>query len=501
MKKLNAHIVIIPLLLVALLAGLVLTFPTTSTNIISFLRQSICNELTSYYLLFGLAMLGLLVYIAVSKRGDIKLGDEKPMNTLTWGSLIFTSTMAADILFYSFHEWTYYYNQSMLLERRVEQSEKLLWSSTYPLFHWGFIPWAFYLILAVCYAYMFYKKRVTRQNISEACRPVLGKQSDKFIGKAINVIAVIGLICGTSTTFSVATPLITSIICKVFSIDNTQIISVVTLLIIAVIYTFAVLVKNGINVVAKFTTLAFSFLLAMFFIFGNPRFILENGLQGLGNMLQNFLTLSTWTSPTRQSTFVQDWTIFYWAYWIAWCVATPFFIAKISKGRTIRQTIVGGMIAGLLGTFSSFIVFGGFGMHAQAKGMFDMAACIDSGMSAADTIVELIYTTTKSNASLIVVLITMIGLYASTFDALTDVISAFSYKRLNINSSASVRVKLFWALTFIVLPCALLFSDVATQNLMSISIIAALPLTIIMALVVASFIKDSKKNSHKTVYF
>lgn len=498
MKRIDKSVLFLPTILVICISALLSTFPDVGSMIIDSVRNFLGNELGVYYLIFGIAALCMLAYLAFSKIGKIRLGTEtdKPMNTLTWGILIFTSTMAADILFYSFHEWTYYYNSPMLLDKVVAESEKLLWSSTYPLFHWSFIPWSFYLVLAVVYAYMFYvAKRQSKQKISEACRPILNDKADRWQGKLINIVAVFGLLCGTSTTFSVTTPLMTSIVCKLFGLQKSHFISICILLAIAIVYTFAVLRHNGISMIAKLTTILFSVLIALFFIIGNPRFIIESGVQGIGNMLQNFVRMSTWTDPTRATNFPQDWTIFYWAYWIAWCVATPFFIAKISKGRTIRQTIIGGLIAGLLGTFTSFITFGGFGMSKLVAGTFNMPELINEGLSPADCIVELISTSKFSVVLFIVLLLTMIGLYASTFDALTDVMSAFSYKKLNIDDTASKKIKIFWAAIFIVLPIALLFSDSTTQQIMSMSIIGAFPLTLIMILVVIAFFKDLHRNS------
>lgn len=500
-RKLNWSVLLIPTLIVLLLGILITIFPEASVNVITKVRSFFGDTLSSYYLVFGFLAFAVLLYMAFSKTGQIKLGNQKPMKTFTWGALIFTSTMAADILFYAFHEWTYYWNANVSdIAETATTSSKVLWSETYSLFHWGFIPWAFYLVLAAIYAYHFYKrKKDKRQSLSAMCEPVIGKKnSTGFLGKLIDCTSVVALLLGTSTTFSVATPLITAIICKLFGLVNTPLISIITLVVIAMIYGTAVLIGNkGISVLAKITTILFSCLLAAFFILGGPQFIAENGIQGIGNMLQHFTQMSTWTDPLRVSNFPQDWTTFYWAYWIAWCVATPFFIAKISKGRTIKQTLIGGLFCGLLGTFASFIVFSGFGMNLQASGTFDAASLIANGASPAQVIIEMISTSKLAIPLMILLALTMICLYASTFDALTDVVSSFSYRQLSIYESPSKKVKLYWIAIFLVLPIALLFLDTTNQVLMSLAIIAAFPLTIIMALIVISFFKEIKKEKER----
>lgn len=502
LKKFDKTVLIVPMAIVVVLGLIISLLPEGSSTVIGAVRNFLGNDLGIYYLAFGLAAFGLLLYLAFSKIGKIRIGSaaDKPMKTITWGILIFTSTMAADILFYAFHEWTYYYNASILNQTIEDAASKALWSSSYSLFHWGFIPWSFYLVLAVVYAFMFFNShRRNKQKMSEACRPLFGKHTDGWVGKLINIVAVVGLLCGTATTFSVATPLMTGLVCQLFGIKTNLLITVLILVLITVIYTTAVIFGyKGITVIAKVTTCFFGFLLAFFFIVGGPRYILESGFQGLGNMLQNFFDMSTWTDPIRASTgaasgFPQDWTIFYWAYWIAWCVATPFFIAKISKGRSIKQIVLGGGLAGLLGTFASFIVFGGAGLHLQTNGTIDGAGMIAAGATPVEVIIKIIDSLPWSKFIMVVLFITMVGLYASTFDALTDVVSCFSYKTLDVDESPSKWVKIYWAVVFLILPIALLFLDTTNQLLQSVAIIGAFPLSFIMILIVISFFKDVKK--------
>ena len=181
MKKLNKSVIIIPTILVLVIGILITIFPNISTKIISIVKDFLCNKIGIYYLIFGLAIFLLLIFIAFSKIGKIKIGkkEDKPMNIIMWGILIFTSTMAADILFYSFHEWTNYWNANILNQQFNSLNDKLLWSSSYSLFHWGFIPWSFYLILAAIYAFMFFNMhKRNKQNMAEMCRPILKNKTD-----------------------------------------------------------------------------------------------------------------------------------------------------------------------------------------------------------------------------------------------------------------------------------------------------------------------------------
>ena len=368
-KNIEWHIVILPLLIITILAGLIFAFPEQSANTIEYLRNFFVNKLGFFYTLLGLFILGAALILAFSKYGNIQLGKmERPLySNLKWGAMIFTSTMAADILYWSLIEWVYYYdaNPQGLPEYTIIQQQQ--WSSTYPLFHWGPIPWAFYILPAVAYAYRFFVKKKPKESLAHACEPLFGNKINKLPGKIIDIFSVVGLLAGTATTFSLATPLLSKAIAEVFHIEYSNTISGLVLIFIAVVFTVAVLYgMKAISHLATACVILFFALLAIFLIFGPKIYIIESGISGIGNMLQNFLSMSTWTDPLRATGdgiqgFPQNWTIFYWAYWIAWFVATPFFIAKISKGRTIRQTILGALGFGMAGTFTSFITFGNFG--------------------------------------------------------------------------------------------------------------------------------------------
>lgn len=497
-KKLDKVILIVPITIVIVLAALMTIFPNAATLAISKVSDFLKYDFGVYYLIFGIVTLIVLGVLAFSKVGKIKLGkpEDKPMKPLSWSMLVFTSTLAADVIFYALHEWTYYWNANVSdVAETVTTGQKVLWSSTYPMFHWGGIPWAFYLVLAICYGFMlFVRARRDRQKLSEACRPLFGRKVEGPIGKAIDITSIVCLLFGTSTTFSVATPLMTNIVCKIFGLTYNLITTVIILCIIAIVYTAAVLAgSKGISLVSKIATIALGFLLSIFFVTGGPKFILESGLQGMGNMLGHYVQMATWTDPIRASSFPQDWTVYYWAYWIAWCVANPFFIAKISKGMTIKQVAIRGLLSGLAGTFMSFIILGGYGMNLQASGAFDAAQMVADGATPYQIIIEMIFAGVPSwlaYGMIVVLFFAMLGLYASTFDALTDVVSCFSYKKLDIDESPSKPIKILWAFVFLALPVGLTFLDGTNTLLMAMAIIGALPLTVIMSLIVISFFKD-----------
>ena len=251
---------------------------------------------------------------------------------------------------------------------------------------------------------------------------------------------------------------------------------------------------KGVSKLATYCTYLFFALLLYFLLLGRETsYILETGFSAIGNMVQNFIGMATWLDPLRENSFPQNWTIYYWAYWMVWCVATPFFIGKISKGRTIKNTVLGGYGWGLAGTFTSFIILGNYGLAQQMKHGLDISGFIGNGGSYSEAILKIFDTLPLSNLGLILLAITMIAFYATTFDSITMVISSYSYKRLGIDEEPDKKLRTFWAVVFIIFPIALIFSENSMYSLQSVSIIAAFPIGIIILLIVFSFFKDAKK--------
>lgn len=494
-KKVDWFITLIPMFIIVVISFLFFIFPEQSNDILGQIRFFFGDTFGTYYIVIGLGIFIVSIYLCTSKYGSIVLGesDEKPKYSfLTWGSMMFTCGLAADILFYSFSEWVMYADNQHIKELGSMQE----WAGVFPLFHWSFIPWAFYLVLAVAFGFMLHVRKRKRQRFSEACRPILGKHTDGVVGRLIDLLAVFALLAGTATTFSVATPLMAAIIENVFHVTiNRTIITIFIIFITCVVYTYSLLHGfKGISVLAKVCIyMFFGLILFVLLAGGHGRYIIETGIESLGRMAQNFIVLSTYTDPLRRTGFAQDWTIYYWAYWMVWCVAAPFFIGNISRGRTIKQTVLGGYIFGAGSTLTSFIVLGNYGMGLQTSGEYDFISQYGSNGDAYQVIINIIQTLPLAQIVLIWVLLTMIAFYATSFDSIAYTASCYSYKKLEEKENPHKLIQLLWCILLIILPVALVFSDSSMNNLQSVSIIAAFPLGIVMILIVCSFFKDARK--------
>lgn len=209
-------------------------------------------------------------------------------------------------------------------------------------------------------------------------------------------------------------------------------------------------------------------------------------------MVQNFVELSTYTDPTRTNNFPQDWTIYYWAYWMVWCIAAPFFIGNISRGRTVKQTILGGYVFGVGSTIVSFVVLGNYSLGLQTSGAADFIAQYEASGDLYELILNIINTMPGATFILVLTMVCMIAFYATSFDSIAYTAACYSYKELGENEKPHTLISLLWCILLIVLPIALVFSESSMSNIQSISIISAFPIGIIMIVMIWALFKDGK---------
>lgn len=491
-NRIDWPVVVIPFFLILFLCVSFMLAPDASKELLEQIRALFGDTLGLYYLVIGLGVFLLSIYLAFSKYGSIRLGKagEKPKySAFAWSSMMFTSGLAADILFYSFCEWILYANDPHIAEMGSMQ----VWSSTFPIFHWGPIPWSFYLVLAVAFGFMLHVRGAHKQKYSEACRAILGKRVDGLPGKCIDLLALFALLAGTATTFAVATPLMSQTISALFGVGSSKWITIAILAGTCVVYTFAIF--HGMKGVSKLSAscmyLFFSLLAYVLFFGGETRYILETGFAAIGNLTQNFFSLATFTDPMRETSFPQNWTIFYWAYWMVWCVAAPFFIGSISRGRTVRQTILGGYVFSLGGTFMSFLILGNYSLGLQVSGALDVLGIYGTSGDLYSTIISVVQSLPFAPVVLVLLVAAMIAFYATSFDSISLVASAYSYKEMGEDETPHKMVLVFWCILLILLPMALVFSESSMANLQTVSIIAAFPVGAVILLIIGSFLKDA----------
>lgn len=491
-NQLDYPLLLIPFIVICLVCSTFFLWPQAATNALGVLRGFLNHWFSSWYAIIGLLGIAVSLYLAFSPIGKIRLGKkETPLPPFQWGAMVFTATMAADIVYYGIIEWALYAEDPYLgtLGGSIQD-----WAATMPLFHWGPTVWSFYLVLAAAIAFMTFVRGKKTRRLSEACRPLLGHRVDGWLGKLIDLITIFNLLSVVAASFAVSIPLISSILGNLLGFEATKYTHLLVNILICIIY--SLVAWFGLKAISKLSSVCvymFLGLLAFVFLFGGRTvFILETSVTALGNLAQNFLRLSTQLDPLRTTSFPQNWTIFYWAYWLGWCVGGPFFIAQISGGRTVRQVILEGYAWGLCGTWISFIILGGYSQSLQMVDGMNLSGAIMAGESIGSVIISVLSTLPLHKLVLLLVVIVMVAFHSTTLDTVAVISAAFCCKSLKPEEMPDRKLRLFWAILLVLLPIALLFAEGSFNNIQSVTILAALPISVLLVICTVSFIKDGK---------
>ncbi|MFA0083678.1 BCCT family transporter [Vibrio breoganii] len=471
-------------------------FPVQGANWIAVAKSFMTDKLGVLYLALGISAMCFMIYTIFSDLGQIKLGDadEQPeFSNASWAAMLFCGGIGASILYWGCIEWAYYY-QTPPFQLQAGSEEAIRWAATYGLFHWGPIAWSIYLIPALPIAYFYYVRKQPVLKISSALMPVLGeKRANGGIGKLIDVLFIFGMLGGAATTLGLAAPLINGGLHHIFGIPNNTLSQVAVLLLCTAIFGYSAYagLEKGIKFLSNINFWGAMGLLLFVLVAGPTVFILETGLDSIGRMLSNFFMMASWAEPFggygefTDTHFPQDWTIFYWAWWLVFAPCMGLFIARISRGRTIKQMVVGSIFYGSLGCFLFFIVLGNYGLSLQLTGELDVVSILNqSGAPAA------IFATldTLPMGTMVIGVFTLLCVIftATSFDSISYILA--SVVQNDVTEEPMRWNRLFWAFTLSFLPTVLMFMG-GLSTLQTAAIVGGLPLLIISMMLMVSFVR------------
>ncbi|MDD9156879.1 BCCT family transporter [Aliivibrio sp. S4TY2] len=485
-----------------------LVFPAEGAEWIAVAKTFMTDKLGFAYLGLGLAAFFFMIYIVFSDIGQIKLGDpdEKPEFALSsWAAMLFCGGIGASILYWGTIEWAYYY-QNPPFQLEAGSEEAVRWAATYGLFHWGPIAWCIYMIPAIPIAYFFYVRKQPVLKVSAALMPVIG-EANSFgkLGKVIDVLFIFGLLGGAATTLGLAAPLINEGISYLFGIPATTGSQILVLMVCTAIFAYSSYMgmDKGIKILSNINFWGALGLLLFVLVCGPTIFMLETGLDSIGRMLSNFFVMATWAEPfggmgTFEDThFPQDWTIFYWAWWLVFAPSMGLFVARISRGRTIKQMVSGAVFFGSLGCSMYFIILGNYGLSLQLSGELDVVGILNSE-GATRAIFATLETLPFSTFVIAVFTLLCVIFTATTFDSISYILA--SVVQTNVTEDPMRWNRLFWAFTLSFMPSALMFMG-GLATLQTAAIVGGLPLLVIAVMLMISGVKAAMLDlSHQDNY-
>ncbi len=496
LKKLDFSILIVPFTIIVILSLLFFFYPDETKLFFDNTKPFFSDKMGIIYLSVNLLVFIFSFVLAFSKYGKIKLGDkdEKPLFSFWgYGAMMFCAGLSGSIIYYSFTEWIYYMNEPFI--QSFDNPHNLFVNSYNMAQAHSFFFWSnywLYLVLAVCFGFMMHTRKISKLKFSESLRPLLKNRVDGIIGKTIDIFAVIAIIAAVTCSLCFSPPIITNCLHKLFNFPDNNTTTIIILLLIFAIYSASL--YNGLRGIKALSNVCiYVFLIFLIYVFlfgGEMQFILESSFQQLGVMLDNLIPLFTYTDATKKLDFVQNYNIYYDAYWMTWAITVPFFIGIISKGRTIKQTILEGYLFAIPGTLISFFIIPNNFIAKQIKGSFDFLGIYANNNNIYEVIGSEISTLPYRHFALAIISISMILFCATSYDSISLTLSCYSYKNLSPNDSPSKFVKQFWATLLALLPIAIIFANSNYNNIQNLAILAGFPAAIIVILVIISTIID-----------
>ncbi|WP_180052585.1 MULTISPECIES: choline transporter [unclassified Acinetobacter] len=477
--------------LILLFSIITILFNEQANLVIINILNWVSSTFSWYYLLAATLYLVFIVFIACSRYGEIKLGPKhsKPeFSLLSWSAMLFSAGIGIDLMFFSVAEPLSHYMSPPVGE--AETFEAARQSMVWTLFHYGLTGWSMYALIGVALGYFSYRYNLPL-TIRSALYPIFGKRINGPIGHTVDTAAVLGTIFGIATTCGIGVVQLNYGLHVLFGLPEN--IWIQTALIgVAVIITIISVtagVNKGIRVLSEINIYVSIGLLLFILFMGNTEFLLAALIQNFGDYLSQFPKLSLSSFPFEQpKEWMNSWTLFFWAWWIAWSPFVGLFLARISRGRTIREFVTGTLVIPLLFTLTWLSIFGNSALYS---------VIFDGNTQLATTVLEnpahgfydLLAQYPGFTFLAGVATITGLLFYVTSADSGALVLGNFTTKFTNIEHDSPRWLSVFWAIAIGLLTLAMLMANGVTA-LQNTTIIMGLPFSFVIFFVMAGLYKS-----------
>lgn len=379
------------LITILIVSGFAILLPDAAATVFNSIQNWIVLNLGWYYMIIVAFFIAVAVTIAFSRLGRIKLGfddDEPEFGVLSWFAMLFAAGMGIGLVFYGVGEPLTYATVQPKPGWQGSEADLAGLAMAQTFVHWGLHPWAIYAIIGLSVAYAIHR-RGRPVSIRWALEPLFGNWVKGWAGDLIDVLAIFGTVFGVATSLGLGVQQISAGMAEigiVDTVDNTLLV----VLIVAISFVAMLSVVSGIGAGMKWLSninlsLAGALLISLLLL-GPTVFLLQNFTESIGIYLGNFLQMTFDVGAYQRgeaTSWFANWTIFYWGWWISWSPFVGIFIARISRGRTVREFIAGVLLVPSLVGFLWFSVMGGSGLYRQLFGAGDL---VENGSVAIESV-------------------------------------------------------------------------------------------------------------------
>jgi len=485
-------------------AGLILTFSLVTilySDLAAAWIQTTVNWVSStfgwYYMLAATLYIVFVIYMACSRYGAIKLGPEqsKPeFSLLSWSAMLFAAGIGIDLMFFSVAEPVTQYMQPP--EGAGQTLEAARQAMVWTLFHYGLTGWSMYALMGIALGYFSYRYNLPL-TIRSALYPIFGKRINGPIGHTVDIAAVIGTIFGIATTLGIGVVQLNYGLKVLFDVPEGLTAQMALIVLSVVIATISVTsgVDKGIRILSELNVaLALGLILFVLFM-GKTDFLLNALVLNVGDYINRFMgmTLNTFAFD-RPTQWMNSWTLFFWAWWVAWSPFVGLFLARISRGRTIREFVLGTLIIPFTFTLLWLSVFGNAALYEIIHGDAGFAREVISHAERGFYSLLAQYPAFKLSAS--VATITGLLFYVTSADSGSLVLGNFTSKLKDINSDAPNWLRIFWSVAIGVLTMGMLMTN-GISALQNTTVIMGLPFSFVIFFIMAGLYKSLKVEDHR----
>ena len=465
-------------------------WPTQSEELINAAFSFCTHEFGWLYMLTCIAWFAFIVWVSMGKRGETLFGspDEKPeYGNFAWMSMLFTSGVGTSIIILGFLEPIYYVTTPPFhLEPFSRESYEF--AHMYGQFHWGLSAWAFYSPAIVAVGHTIFNRKKNVLCLSSACEPGFSHSGRGVVKHLIDVLVAFGIIGSISTSLGLGTPVIGAIGEYVFSIPPgyDQIIKIIVLLIWMCLFSASLFqgLDKGLKRFSSINVWMALAFMVLIFLYGPSVQMIKMEINSLGLYMQNFVRLNTWMDPFASSEFVENWTIFYWGWWIAFMPMMGLFVARISRGRSIRSVVWGQMFWGSLGCAFSFAVFGGYALYLQQSGQVDVSSILH-GSGQTSAMLAILKTLPFHRVVMLFLCLLCFIYLTTTIDSCAYVLASITTRKLAANEQPARWNRILWGGLFCLLSFGLMQIG-GLKAVQTLSIVTGLPLVAVVFILIRS---------------